>query len=87
MILKKNQIINLSDNRKLIVKEILGVGGQGEVYLVELDNKKYALKMYIDEVSGDFIYNLKNNILRKSPSENFLWPLELIEFNKIRRCI
>lgn len=81
MILKKNQIINLSDNRKLIVKEILGVGGQGEVYLVELDNKKYALKMYIDEVSGDFIYNLKNNILRKSPSENFLWSLELIEFN------
>lgn len=81
MILKKNQIINLTNSRKLIVKDLLGVGGQGEVYLVELDNKNYALKMYIDEVSGDFKYNLKNNINKKSPSDNFLWPLELVEIN------
>ena len=80
MILKRNQILELSNKRKIIVIEVLGVGGQGEVYLVEQDNKQYALKMYIDEISCDFKYNLKSNIERKSPSSNFLWPLEYIEY-------
>ena len=81
MILKRNQVVKLSNNRTLIVKDVLGVGGQGEVYLVELDNKQYALKMYIYDVSSDFKYNLKNNIDRKSPCDNFLWPLEIVEIN------
>ena len=37
MILKRNQVVKLSNNRTLIVKDVLGVGGQGEVYLVELE--------------------------------------------------
>ncbi len=62
------------------VLDILGDGGQGEVYLVEENGQKYAFKIYKDEVSSDFRYNLKNNIQKGSPSANFLWPKEFIEF-------
>ena len=63
------------------VKDFLGEGGQGEVYLVECEGKEYALKIYKDRVSSDFRYNLKNNIAKGAPSPDFLWPLELLDFD------
>lgn len=78
MILKKGQVIEISNGRKLMVDDFLGAGGQGEVYLVTCDNKQYALKVYIRKTSSDFRFNLKVNIDRKSPSPNFLWPLEMV---------
>lgn len=78
MLLKKGQTIQLSPDKKLIIEEFLGAGGQGEVYLVDHENQKYALKMYIHNPSADFRFNLKNNIDRKSPAKTFLWPLELV---------
>lgn len=82
MKLKRNQKIELGNQRHLIVKDLLGVGGQGEVYKVEVDGKDYALKIYIDDVSSDFKYNLRNNIARRSPSPSFLWPLEYVEVDE-----
>lgn len=79
MILKKGKIIELKNQRSLLVDDFLGAGGQGEVYLVTCDNQKYALKVYIHPTSTDFKYNLKNNIDRKTPSKNFLWPLEIVD--------
>ena len=58
----------------------LGEGGQGEVYLVQVDNEKLAFKYYKEIPSEDFKYNLKNNIAKGSPSETFLWPKDYIEF-------
>ena len=80
MKLSKNQKIQTGDGKELIVKDFLGEGGQGEVYLVTSENETYALKMYKEHESSDFIYNLKNNIAKGSPSSNFLWPLSAIEF-------
>ena len=69
------------DGKTVRIEEILGDGGQGEVYLVDQGGQKLAFKIYKDEVSSDFRYNLKNNIRKGSPSSNFLWPKEFIEFN------
>lgn len=81
MKLKKGQKILLKNDRHLVVNDLLGVGGQGEVYKVEVDGRDYALKVYINEESSDFKYNLRNNIERKSPAATFLWPLEYVEID------
>ena len=78
MILKKNQIISIG-LKNIEVISPLGEGGQGEVYLVALDNEQYALKVYIEKPSIEFIDNLKNNIDRGSPCETFLWPKMFVE--------
>lgn len=80
MIFKKGEKI-VRDNKSLIVKQLLGDGGQGEVYLVNDGQKDLALKIYKYKPSSDFIYNLKNNILKGTVSTDFLWPLSFIEIN------
>ena len=78
---KKHDVLTMEDNEKIEIIDLLGAGGQGEVYLVSYKGGTYALKAYIDEVSSDFRYNLKNNIDKGSPSSNFLWPKMLIDFD------
>ena len=62
------------------IEDILGSGGQGEVYLVKCENNYYAFKYFIDKPERNFINNLMNNINKGAPSDNFIWPKELIEF-------
>ena len=81
MKLKKNQKIMLGE-KEIIVLDLLGSGGQGEVYLVSYDSKQYALKIYLNPPSYDFRFNLKNNIDRKSPSSSFLWPMEIVNVDE-----
>ena len=80
MKLKKSDTIT-NNGKTYRVVDFLGEGGQGEVYLVEREGNQYALKMYKDAVSSDFRYNLKNNIKKGAPSAEFLWPLELLDFD------
>ena len=51
----------LNETETIVVKDFLGDGGQGEVYLVEYNGGRYALKAYKNEESSDCRYNLKNN--------------------------
>ena len=69
------------ENSTVTVLDLLGEGGQGEVYLAEMNGTRYALKMYKDAVSADFRYNLKNNIEKGAPAKEFLWPKLLLDFN------
>lgn len=78
---KKNDTITLNETETIVVKDFLGDGGQGEVYLVEYNGGKYALKVYKNQESADFRYNLKNNIERGAPSNDFLWPKLLLDFD------
>ena len=41
---RKNDTIT-HDGKTITVKELLGEGGQGEVYLVEMEGEDYALKI------------------------------------------
>ena len=68
------------NNQTYEIVDLLGEGGQGEVYLVKVGNDKLAFKYYKETPSDDFKYNLKNNIAKGAPSSNFLWPKEYIEF-------
>ena len=57
----KNETFELNGKQIRIV-DLLGEGGQGEVYLVNDGIKEYAFKYYFEHPSSDFKYNLRNNI-------------------------
>lgn len=56
---------------------LLGQGGQGSVYKVKKGNNTYALKIYANPMSKEFIDNLRKNIIKGSPSNSFLWPIAI----------
>ncbi|MCB1144025.1 MAG: protein kinase [Leptospiraceae bacterium] len=78
-LLKKGIILHHIDQDIKII-ELLGSGGQGEVYKVEYNNKHYALKWYFpDTATPEQKKILEDLILKKQPNENFLWPILLVE--------
>ncbi len=66
--------IELKVGGSVIVKKKLGEGGQGVVYLVELNGSEYALKWYTQPCKQEFYDNLDNNIRNGAPTNAFLWP-------------
>ena len=66
---------------ELIVETRLGEGGQGTVYKVSCNGESRALKWYKPSSLGRdrkaFYENIKNNVVKKSPSPEFLWPLDI----------
>lgn len=79
MYFKKNCEFQIDGTGNYKVEDLLGEGGQGEVYLVSNSSDRYALKIYKHSVSSDFKWNLKNNIEKGSPSDEFLWPEKMLE--------
>ena len=77
--LKVNDSIKLSNGAKATVKQELGRGGQGVVYLVEVAGEKKALKWYFQNPGKAFYDNLMNNVRSGSPAPNFIWPLAVTE--------
>lgn len=75
--LKNNQLIPLEIGGKCTVKRELGRGGQGIVYLVDLNGKDMALKWYTSIPSNEFYKNMQRLIDRKPPLDAFIWPLYL----------
>lgn len=69
--------------RTIEVVKKLGEGGQGIVYLVNYEKQQMALKWYknsfLDNAPSKekFYENIKANVVRKSPSREFLWPLDI----------
>ena len=68
--------VALENNKTAYIQGKLGEGGQGTVYLAEVDGRDCALKWYHRKIkNGDKFYrNLANNIDTGSPCELFVWP-------------
>ena len=77
--LKIGTIVKLSNGTSAKVKQELGKGGQGVVYLVEVSGKKMALKWYHKHPGEAFHKNLLNNVHAGAPASNFIWPLAVTE--------
>lgn len=71
--------ISLTSGGQVTIIKELGRGGQGIVYLVDLNGDKKALKWYINAPDDKFYRNLQQNILNGAPSDAFLWPEYLTE--------
>lgn len=69
---------------EIIVGQRLGGGGQGDVYMVSYNGQNKALKWY--KLSGmgrnkqAFYDNIKSNVMKGSPSPEFLWPIDVTEW-------
>lgn len=77
--LKKGDKIKLTSGGYVSVIKELGRGGQGIVYLVDLNGEQKALKWYLNAPDERFYKNLEHNIISGSPSDAFLWPEYLTE--------
>lgn len=64
------------------IGELLGAGGQGEVYHVVVDGLPFALKWYhqhYTEIDTGLRLRLERGVRRGAPTNDFLWPLDLVE--------
>ncbi len=78
-ILKPKQKLQTESGMNCEVEELLGVGGQGEVYRVKLAGKTMALKWYFqDSATPQQRQALGELVKRGAPNNKFLWPLELV---------
>ena len=80
--LKIGTELQSSNNKKIVVKKLLGQGGQGFVYKVEYDGKPMALKWYFKSKLHnikEFENNLKINIEKGKPNNSFLWPIDIVK--------
>ena len=62
--------------------QFLAEGGQGYVYRVTYNGQEKALKWYKPGSLQDknaFYENIWQNVMRGSPSEEFLWPIDVTE--------
>ena len=69
-------------NKEIRVVKQLGDGSQGIVYAIDYDGRPMALKWYRPNVFYDrqkFIDNLRNNIMSGKPTDDFLWPVDMVE--------
>lgn len=80
--LKKGDKVSLTNGGYVTIEKELGRGGQGIVYLVNLNGEKKALKWYINPPDKDFYKNLQNNVIQGAPSDAFLWPEYITERQK-----
>jgi len=84
MELEKGYTIKTKNFKKVVVDHKLGEGGQGAVYRVDYDGTAKALKWYSGKKFKDpekFYANLENNIKKGKPTNTFLWPEDLTDFD------
>ena len=84
---QKGEFVKLKNGLTIKIEKMLGKGGQGAVYEASKNGKKYALKWYLPEYlkqidQKKFYSNLEKNIEAGTPSDMFLWPLEVSEYAK-----
>ena len=83
--LKKADEVSTKSFGRVTVRELIGRGGQGSVFLVDGDRGEKALKWYNASAGTDQLKNLRALEHKGCPSKppsagmRFIWPLEVIE--------
>lgn len=81
-------LLCVESRQPCIIRELLGEGGQGEVYRVQVGGEDRALKWYNDlvlRVDRGLQRRLQLAIDMGAPSSHFLWPQELVAETAGRR--
>lgn len=75
-----DKVLTEKSNKTCEILELLGSGGQGEVYRVKVDNSELALKWYFPHIANsEQKANLEDIIRIGAPNSKFLWPMELVK--------
>ena len=75
--------INTLFGGTITVEKFLAEGGQGGVYVADYKGQKKALKWYKKAAMKNpaaFYEHIKQNVLKKAPSSEFLWPIDITEW-------
>jgi DNA-binding helix-hairpin-helix protein with protein kinase domain len=76
--LKKGLTLRTESGSDFAVEQLLGSGGQGEVYRVSWQGKPFALKWYYEHTATpEQLSNLRELVKKGSPDTRFLWPLDI----------
>ncbi len=84
--LSRGQIVRLASGNTGVVGEILGSGGQGSVYTLDIAGRRMALKWYHPQVAAidtTLRKRISSMVARRPPDDNFLWPSDLAEISGI----
>ena len=77
--LAKDQMIHTVTGKTCRVGQLLGSGGQGEVYEVQMEGQPYALKWYYPEQATREQREILEDLIRRgAPNTRFLWPLDML---------
>ena len=79
-LLQTGETVQIVGSRKnCTVRQLLGAGGQGEVYRAECDGKDYALKWYFPRTATvEQRATLETLVDKGAPTQRFLWPEALM---------
>jgi serine/threonine protein kinase len=81
--LKKGTTLKAESGSDYKVVQMLGSGGQGEVYEVKSNKKSYALKWYFKKTATNTQKSILENLIKNgSPDDVFLWMQDIITDSK-----
>lgn len=74
------KLVRTIDRQQIHAKKLLGEGGQGEVWLAEIDGKQVAVKVYHRHTATAAQRAVIERLIDKGPpAKYFLWPTSLVE--------
>ena len=77
--LQKEQLLRTGTGKSGRIGSLLGSGGQGEVYEIQIGGEPYALKWYYPEQATAAQQRILEDLIRRgAPNSRFLWPLDLV---------
>jgi serine/threonine protein kinase len=78
-ILSQGEKVRINRTTVCRVEQLLGAGGQGEVYLVTSGNTRLALKWYYKHTATSTQWEALQTLIGYGPPDSrFLWPTELV---------
>lgn len=70
------------------IGRMLGVGGQGESYEVECNQRQYCLKMfYPGVITAERVEHILKMIAENAPGDEFIWPLDIVKMGNSYGCV
>lgn len=79
-LLRIGTVLLTNTGQVLIINNLIGQGGQGQVYEVTVCEKRYALKWYYKNQATEIQRLIIEKLIKKgSPNSSFLWPIDIVD--------
>lgn len=80
-------VIRSEDGARIRLEELLGSGGQGEVFRAHDGSGPVAVKIYFEHtVTPEQMASIEELAKKKPPSQGFLWPMAMVHEGSRKKC-